>query len=170
MKIDQDTVVNLKYTLTDDQGEIIDSSEDEPFAYLHGHGQLVGGLEKELQGKTAGDKLHVVVSPADAYGEQDDGQVLDVSREELPEELEPEVGQELSYEGDDGELVSMWVVEVGETHVKLDGNHPLAGQTLTFDVEIQAVRKADASEIEHGHPHEDDDHHGHGDMQGPYTH
>lgn len=169
MQITRDKVVSLNYVLTDDDGETIDSSEGEPFAYLHGHGQLVVGLERQLEGRGVGEKLSVVVEPAEGYGEHDPEHALEVSRDELPDDLDLELGLELAYEGDDGEAVSMWVTDMTDTHVTLDGNHPLAGARLHFAVEVRGVRDADASELEHGHPHGEGDEHDQ-EMTGPYTH
>lgn len=169
MKIAADKVVSLDYTLRDEKGDLVDSSEGEPFAYLHGHGQLVPGLERALEGKVVGDHVDVKVSAEDGYGAHDPEHAMEVSRQELPDDLDLEVGVELSYEGDDGEAVTMWVTELTPTHVTLDGNHPLAGQTLHFAVDVRQVRDADATELEHGHPHGEGDEHD-DEMTGPYTH
>jgi FKBP-type peptidyl-prolyl cis-trans isomerase SlyD len=155
MKIVENTVVTLEYVLKDDSGEILDSSDGEPLEYLHGHGQLVPGLERELEGKTSGDSLNVKVPPEDAYGEHDPERVIEVERNELPEDLTPEIGMELSTEGPDGEPLTMWVTEVSDDTVILDGNHPLAGQTLHFSIEVRSVRAATEEELSHGHVHGD---------------
>jgi FKBP-type peptidyl-prolyl cis-trans isomerase SlyD len=153
MKIAANTVVTLEYVLKDDSGEILDSSDGEPLEYLHGQGQLVPGLERELDGKKAGDSLEVTVPPEDAYGAHDPDRVIEVERGELPEDLLPEVGMELNTEGPDGEPLIMWITEVNDESVTLDGNHPLAGQTLFFSIDVRAVRAATEEELSHGHVH-----------------
>ena len=153
MHIAANTVVCLDYTLTDDTGEVIDASEDEPLEYLHGQGQLVPGLERQLEGKKAGETLDVVVSAAEGYGEHDPARVVQIERSELPEDLEAEIGMELSTEGPGGEPITLWITEVNDKEVTLDGNHPLAGQTLHFNIVIRTVRKATAEELTHGHVH-----------------
>jgi FKBP-type peptidyl-prolyl cis-trans isomerase SlyD len=168
MKIMQDAVVTLDFTLTDNEGEIIDSSEGEPLAYLHGHGQLVPGLERELTGHGVGDKLNVTVTPKDGYGETEEDLVISVDRVDLPQDMEPEVGMELTYDGPDDEEISMWVIEVGDKQVRLDGNHPLAGQTLHFAIDVRGIRVATAEEIEHGHAHGEGGDDGHDSHS--YTH
>ena len=155
MKIVENTVVTLEYVLKDDSGEILDSSDGEPLEYLHGHGQLVPGLERELEGKTSGASLNVKVPPEDAYGEHDPERVIEVERSELPEDLTPEIGMELSTEGPDGEPLTMWITEISDASVTLDGNHPLAGQTLHFSIEVRGVRAATEEELSHGHVHGD---------------
>jgi FKBP-type peptidyl-prolyl cis-trans isomerase SlyD len=153
MKIAAGSVVTIEYTLTDDDGEVIDTSDGEPLEYLHGHGQLVPGLERELEGRKAGDSLKVVVPPKDGYGDHDPARVVEVDRSELPEDIDPEIGLELTTEGPDGEPITLWVTDVEEGTVTLDGNHPLAGQTLNFAIDVRAVRAATAEELQHGHVH-----------------
>lgn len=159
MKIATDTVVTLKYTLRDESGEVIDSSDDEPLEYLHGHGQLVPGLERALEGKSQGAKFDIQVPPEDGYGEHEPEQLMEIDRADLPEDLEPEVGMELSADGPDGEVATLWIADIEGSTITLDGNHPLAGQFLNFSIEVENIRAATAEEIDHGHAHgEDDDH------------
>ena len=153
MKIGAGTVVAIDYTLTDDSGEVIDSSDGEPLEYLHGSGQIVPGLERELEGRQAGESVKVKVAPADGYGDHDPNRIVEIERAELPEDLEPELGMELCTEGPEGEPIVMWITEVTDTNVTLDGNHPLAGQTLNFAIEVRSVRKATEDETSHGHVH-----------------
>lgn len=153
MKITKDVVVSIAYTLKGDDGVVIDTSEGgEPLSYLHGHANIIDGLETELEGKTAGDKLKVTVSPEDGYGTRDDELVdlVPISNFAEPEELE--VGGQIVAETDEGQMM-FTVLEIGKDNVKLDGNHPLADQTLHFEVEIKEVRAATAEELEHGHAH-----------------
>jgi FKBP-type peptidyl-prolyl cis-trans isomerase SlyD len=153
MQIAHDSVVTLEYTLKDASGETIDSSDGEPLSYLHGHGELVPGLERALLGRKEGDSLQVEVAPEDAYGEHDPERIIEIARDELPDDVEPEIGLELSTDGPDGEPVTLWIVDIEEDRITLDGNHPLAGQPLHFSIKILVVRDATAEEREHGHVH-----------------
>lgn len=153
MSITQDQVVTLHYTLRDDAGEIIDSSPDgEPLAYLHGHGNLVPGLERELSGKRAGDKLQVTVSPADGYGEYDQALVQRVPRRALKGLANLRVGMRLQAQTGHGPR-AVTVTQIIGDMVTLDGNHPLAGKSLHFQVEVAEVRAATDAELSHGHVH-----------------
>ena len=150
--IQKDTVAKIHYKLTNDEGQVVDSSEGrDPLEYLHGHGNIVAGLEDALDGKSEGDSLQVSVSPAEGYGEHDEALIIDVERQHLPvEDLEP--GMRFSAETSNG-MRLFTVKEVAEESVKLDGNHPLAGENLNFDVEVVGIRDAEAEEISHGHVH-----------------
>lgn len=153
MKIANNLVASIEYTLTDDAGEVLDTSQGRgPLAYLHGNGNLIPGLEKELEGKAAGDRLSVRIPPAQAYGERDDKMVQTVSRQQMPPGVEIEVGMQLQAEGGGGVHV-VTVVGVEGDQIRLDGNHPLAGVPLNFKVEVLAVRDATPEELEHGHVH-----------------
>jgi FKBP-type peptidyl-prolyl cis-trans isomerase SlyD len=158
MSISQDQVVSLHYTLRDEAGEIIDSSPTgEPLAYLHGHGNLVPGLERELAGRSVGDRLNVTLSPADGYGEYDPKLVQQVPRRALKGVGELRVGMRLSASG--GRSVrTVTVTRIAADLVTLDGNHPLAGKKLHFEVEVAAVRAATEAELSHGHVHGPDGH------------
>ena len=153
MKIADSHVVTLNYTLTDNDGTIIDQAQDGSFVYLHGAQNIIPGLEKELADKTIGDKLTVKVSPEEGYGLRDEQRVEDVPREMFPEDTEIEPGMVFHAEGPNGETITVTVMEVSETTVKIDSNHALAGIELNFDVEVVAVRAAEDVEIEHGHVH-----------------
>ncbi len=156
MSITQDQVVSIHYTLRDDAGEIIDrSAAGEPLAYLHGHGNLVSGLERELTGRGVGDKLQVTVSPADGYGEHDPKMVQRVPRRALKGVANLRVGMRLSAPG--GRAVT--VTRIAGDMVTLDGNHPLAGKKLHFEVEVAGVRPATEAELSHGHVHGPGEHH-----------
>lgn len=161
MQATKDKVVTIHYTLTGEDGEVIDSSAGgDPLAYLHGAGNIVTGLESALEGKAAGDKVEVTVAPEDGYGEVDPA-----LRGEIPVErfgdTDPEVGMRFRAETPDG-MVVLEVTEVGEEIVQVDGNHPLAGEVLHFAVEIVEIREATAEELAHGHAHgihgHDEDH------------
>jgi FKBP-type peptidyl-prolyl cis-trans isomerase SlyD len=157
-----DKVVTIHYTLRDDDGDIIDSSSgSEPLDYLHGHGGIVPGLEAALAGKSAGAKLQVSVPPAEGYGEAGEADTKSVPRDAFPDDVELEVGMQFFAQSPSGEPVPVWVVGVDDKTVVIDFNHPLAGQTLHFEVEVVGVRDATAEELEHGHPHGPDGHHHH---------
>ena len=160
MKATRGNVVKLHYILTDDAGEVIENSRpgDDPIEYLHGFGGIIPGLERALEGTEAGHRATVRIAPEDAYGKHDPGMVFEVQKDQLPDGMPLEVGIEVESRTPDGTL-SLVVTEVREHGVVLDGNHPLAGKTLQFDVEIMAVRAATPEEIAHGHVHGAHGHH-----------
>ena len=161
MNIAENSVASIHYTLTDGEGKVIDTSEgQEPLAYLHGAGNIIPGLEKALVGKTVGDKFKVSIPAAEAYGLRDDSMV-----QELPSNMfsgidKIDVGMEFHAETEHG-LQVVTVTKVEGDNVTIDGNHPLAGVDLTFDVEVAEVRAASAEELEHGHAHGAGGHHHH---------
>lgn len=161
LKVKDGVVVTLDYTLRLDDGEVIDSSEDEgPLEYLHGYGQIIPGLEKALAGLGVGDRKTVVVPPNEAYGEVDMDAFEIVPRTMFPDDLELEEGLELSLRDvETDEPFDATIAEIRETEVMLDFNHPLAGETLHFEVHIPAIRQATAEELSHGHAHGTDGHH-----------
>jgi FKBP-type peptidyl-prolyl cis-trans isomerase SlyD len=160
MKIADNCVVSIHYTLTDDDGEEIDSSEgQEPLSYLHGAGNVIMGLEDALTGRSVGDHFEVVIQPEDGYGEFDEELVQSVPRDSFVgiEEIEP--GMQFQTEDDEGEEMMVTVQEVTPDEVIVDGNHPLAGVVLHFDVTVTSVRAATEEEIDHGHAHGEGGHH-----------
>ncbi|MEI8257339.1 MAG: FKBP-type peptidyl-prolyl cis-trans isomerase, partial [Deltaproteobacteria bacterium] len=174
MQITKNAVVSIDYTLRDDQGEVLDSSDgDEPLIYLHGQGQIIEGLENALDGRSTGDAFKITVSPKDGYGEKSATGAVRVPSEELPEGPAPEIGMELEAVGPNGEVATLYVVGVEKDAVMLSTDHPLAGVTLHFDVSIREVREASADEMEHGHvhgpggAHYEHDHDDHDDDEGP---
>lgn len=159
MSIGQDSVVTIHYTLKDDTGEVLDSSrEGDPIAYLHGHGNLVPGLERELEGKNTGDKVVVTVTPADGYGEFDQNLIQQVPRRALQGIKNIKVGLRLHAQTPQGPRAVTITRLVGDM-VTIDANHPLAGKNLNFDVEITDVRAATEEELAHGHVHGEHGHH-----------
>lgn len=153
MQIAQNSVVAFHYTLTNDAGEVLDSSEGrEPLTYLHGAGNIIPGLEKELEGRQNGDKLQVAVSPEEGYGETQPALVQEVPRDAFQGVEAVEPGMQFQAQTQGGPLM-VTVTQVEGDTVTVDGNHPLAGQKLNFDVEIAEVREASAEEVEHGHVH-----------------
>lgn len=153
MPIENQKVVTLNYTLKDDAGNIIDQASDGSFVYLHGASNIIPGLENALHGKDNGDALNVSIAPAEGYGERDEERLQAVPREMFPEGESIETGMQFHAQGPDGESLMVTVVEVADDSVTVDGNHPLAGVRLNFDVEILEVRDATSEEIDHGHPH-----------------
>ncbi len=157
MRIAKNTVVAIDYTLTDDEGRTVDSSEGrEPLSYLHGSGGIIPGLERELEGKAVGDQLQVTVAPADAYGERNESLRQNLPRDQFGGIAELSVGMQFRVDSDNGPMV-ITIVEVAEEVVTIDANHPLAGVNLNFDVTVREIRDATADEIEHGHVHDSDD-------------
>jgi FKBP-type peptidyl-prolyl cis-trans isomerase SlyD len=153
VQITQRTVASFHYTLTNDKQETLDSSSGrEPMAYLHGAGNIVAGLEKEMEGKKAGDKFEVTVAPAEGYGERIDALVQTVPREAFQgiDDIAP--GMRFRADTQQGP-VTVVVTDISDTEVTVDGNHPLAGETLYFAIEVTEVREATAEEVLHGHVH-----------------
>jgi FKBP-type peptidyl-prolyl cis-trans isomerase SlyD len=159
LKISDDSVVSFLYILKDEAGAIIDQSDGEPMAYLHGHGQIVPGLERELAGKSAGEKLLVRVSPADGYGEYDAALIQKVPREAFSTIPDLRVGMPLATRTRSGGQAQVIVREIDPDAVTVDGNHPLAGKDLFFDIEIVEVRVASEEELVHQHVHGPGGHH-----------
>jgi FKBP-type peptidyl-prolyl cis-trans isomerase SlyD len=153
MQASKDKVVTIHYTLSNDQGEVLDSSSGgEPMPYLHGHMNIIPGLERELEGKKVGDKLKVTVEPKDGYGERNDSMVEVVPRNMFQgvEDIQP--GMQFHAQTGDGMAV-VTVTKVEGDDVTIDANHPLAGEKLSFEVEVTDVRDASDEELEHGHVH-----------------
>jgi FKBP-type peptidyl-prolyl cis-trans isomerase SlyD len=159
VEISADRVVLIHYTLKDDAGAVIDSSAGaEPLAYIQGHGNLVAGLEKALEGKQDGDTLAVSVAPADGYGKHDAGLIQRVPKRAMQGSGEIKKGMQFQARTDDGMRMFTVTAVVGDM-VTLDGNHPLADKTLHFDVQVVNVREATTEELEHGHVHGAGGHH-----------
>jgi FKBP-type peptidyl-prolyl cis-trans isomerase SlyD len=155
-----DMVVSMAYTLLVDGEEIDQAEEDEPLLFLHGHQNIIPGLERELYGMGIGDTKDVTVAPADAYGEIDLESREALPRDVLPPNYEPEVGDPLQLrDTESGEVFEVYVAEVGDDEVRVDFNHPLAGETLNFLVKIVDLRPATSEELAHGHVHEHGHHH-----------
>jgi FKBP-type peptidyl-prolyl cis-trans isomerase SlyD len=149
----------IHYTLKDDSGAVLDSSAGgEPLAYIQGHGNLVPGLEKALEGKQDGNTLVITVSPADGYGIRDEKLVQRVPKRSLQGSGEIRKGMQFQARTDDG-MRLFTVTGVAGDMVMLDGNHPLADQNLHFDIEVVSVREATTEELEHGHVHGAGGHH-----------
>jgi FKBP-type peptidyl-prolyl cis-trans isomerase SlyD len=161
VEIAADRVVTIHYTLKDDKGAVLDtSSGGEPLAYIQGHGNLVAGLEKALEGKQDGTTLAVVVSPRDGYGVHDAALIQRMPKRSLQGSGEIKKGMQFQAQTGDGMRLFTVTAVVGDM-ITLDGNHPLADQTLHFDVQIVGVRAATDEELEHGHVHGAGGHHHH---------
>lgn len=153
MKISKDMVATIEYTLTDEKGEIIDSSEgNEPLAYLHGAKNIIPGLESQLEGKKAGDKLEVTVQPKDGYGEINETLVSVINSSQFQGVPELKEGMQFTAKTEQGEYV-VTVTKIDGDQVTIDANHALAGVTLNFAVEVVGVREATAEELRHKHVH-----------------
>ncbi|HZK20610.1 MAG TPA: peptidylprolyl isomerase [Treponemataceae bacterium] len=148
MKIANNTIVTIEYTLKNKEGTVLDSSEGKmPLEYMHGQGMLIPGLEKELEDKKAGEKLAVTVAPENAYGEYSEKMVFDVPKSQFDENAKIEAGMKFEAGGAEGTQI-VTVKKVLDDAVTIDANHELAGQTLFFDVEIKTVREATKKEID----------------------
>ena len=148
-RISKDAVVGIDYRLTVADGTEVDATADRgPMEYLHGHQNIIPGLEKELEGHEVGDTLDVTVSPEEGYGQHDSERVVQVAGEQLG--FEPEVGAVVSAKLPDGREQHLLIAEIEGDTVTLDGNHPLAGQTLRFEVSIASIREATEKEIANG--------------------
>lgn len=153
MKIEANKVASFDYKLTNNAGEVLDSSEGgEPLAYLHGADNIIPGLEKELTGLSVGDSRTVTVPPEQGYGMHSEELIQAVPRSMFEGVDQIEVGMTFQAETDAGPQVVV-VAAVDDENVTIDGNHPLAGETLHFDVTITEVRDATGEELEHGHVH-----------------
>lgn len=153
MQLTKDKVAVINYTLTDDDGKIIDESVDGSFAYLHGAKNIIPGLEKKLETKESGDKLNVTIEPADAYGERDLANIQKIPRSMFPQDVNIKAGMAFQGNTEQGQPVTVIVTAVEEEHIVVDGNHPLAGKRLHFEVEVVDVRDATEEELTHGHVH-----------------
>lgn len=152
-------VVTLRFVLRDEDGDLIDESEPErPLVYLHGAEEIVPGLETALIGKSAGDKLDVVVPPEEGYGHRHGPGPQELPRDAFPEGVEVEVGMPFTVENEEGEEMDLFVADMEGESVWVDICHPLAGETLCFEVEVLGVRDATPEELEHGHAHAGDGH------------
>ncbi len=159
MQIAKDKVVTINYTLRNDNKEILDSAQEGDFAYLHGAENIIAGLEQALDGKSVDDEIAVSIAPADGYGERNPDMTQVVPKEMFGADGDIEVGQQFHAASPEGQEIVVTVVAVDDDNITVDGNHPLAGVTLHFEVKIVEIRDASAEELEHGHVHGPDGHH-----------
>ncbi len=159
MQVQKNKVVGIDYKLTDGSGKLIDTSANHgPLYYIQGVGSLIPGLENALEGKKSGDILQVKIAAKDGYGERNDALCQQVPRSQFESNEGLEVGMQFEVDTEQGELV-VTVTNIQEDTVTVDGNHPLAGVELHFDVTVKEVREATAEELAHGHVHGEHGHH-----------
>ncbi|NKB66271.1 MAG: peptidylprolyl isomerase [Candidatus Latescibacteria bacterium] len=159
MQIAKDKVVTLEYTLTDAQGEVIDTSKNsEPLAYIQGVGQLVAGLEEALEGRNPGDHFSVSIPAEKGYGNRDEDLVQVVQSDQFGMD-DLQVGMQFEASSDDDDTMIVTVTNIEGDQVTIDGNHPLAGVELNFEIDVAEVRDASAEELDHGHVHGPGGHH-----------
>lgn len=155
MQITKDSVASIHYTLRDDSGKVLDTSSGrEPLHYLHGAGNLIPGMEEGLEGKAKGDKFQLKIAPEKGYGVKDDKLIQKVPRSAFGNQ---QIEKGMQFQTNHGGIVT--VIETGLENITVDGNHPLAGVQLHFDVEVMGVRKASDEELAHGHVHGPGGHH-----------
>ena len=153
MQIAKHKVVTLDYTLTDDQGNVLDSSKNGDFVYLHGANNIIPGLENALTGKKSGDEMSVSVSPEEGYGQRNDALSQVVPKEAFDTADDLEVGQQFHAQTPEGQYVMITVTNIDDDQITIDGNHPLAGVGLNFQVKVLDIRDATEEEVSHGHVH-----------------
>jgi FKBP-type peptidyl-prolyl cis-trans isomerase SlyD len=157
MKIEKNTAVTLLYKVADSTGRLLEESS-EPMVYLHGgYGNTFAKIEEALEGQTTGFKTTLELAPQDAFGVRDEGLVQTISKSQFPPGVK--VGGQLQSHGEDGHAQSFTVMKIKGDKVMLDGNHPFAGKTLRFSLNVTAVRAASDEEIAHGHVHGEHGHH-----------
>lgn len=153
MNISNEKVVSIHYTLTDEEGEVLDSSEGkDPLNYIQGTNAIIPGLENALEGKTEGDKFNVTIPPEEAYGKRNENNIGYIDRKNFGDIKEIHPGQQFQMQSQNGPVI-IRVLEVNDDKVKVDANHDLAGKTLNFEVEVMNVRDATKEELDHGHVH-----------------
>jgi FKBP-type peptidyl-prolyl cis-trans isomerase SlyD len=153
MQVANNRVVSITYTLKDNDDNIIDQSNDGSFCYLHGASNIIPGLEDALAGKSSGDELSVSIPPEQGYGVHEADRVQAVPREMFPADQDIEPGMQFHAQGPDGQAIVVMIAKVEDDTITVDGNHPLAGVQLNFDVKVMDIREATAEELEHGHVH-----------------
>jgi len=152
MKVEEGAVVSLIYKVKDEDGQVIDDNrEASPLEYLHGHGNIISGLEGALDGVEKGERLEVTVEPEEAYGQPNPEAVFGMPRDRFPDDMDVEAGMQFAAETPEGPA-TLTVVEVGEEEVTVDANHPLAGKKLSFEVEVAGVRTATEGELNQQRP------------------
>ena len=150
----KDQVVSIHYTVKDEKGVKVESSRgSDPLVYLHGHNQVISGLEKALQGKKVGDKFSAEISPEEGYGDYDEDLVATVNKAQFKEQKQLKVGGIFQFVDQEGNPVVVRITKIDKDSVVIDQNHPFAGQNLVFDLEVVKIRPATKTELEHGHAH-----------------
>jgi FKBP-type peptidyl-prolyl cis-trans isomerase SlyD len=158
MQVGNNRVVAIDYTLKDDDGKIIDTSQGrEPLSYIQGIGNLIPGVETALEGKAEGERVEITVPPETGYGVRDEALVLSLDRDKFGEVEDLQEGLRFRMDSGDESMI-FTVTNIEDDKVHVDGNHPLAGMTLHFDITVQSIRDATTEELEHGHVHGDAHH------------
>jgi FKBP-type peptidyl-prolyl cis-trans isomerase SlyD len=153
MKVEKDKVVGFHYTLSSQEGRQLETSrEGEPVSYLHGAGNIIPGLEREMAGRAPGDHFSVTVQPEDGYGPRNAANIQRIPLKRLGNIPKPKPGEVLGLQTNQGP-VQVTVIKVGKFNIDVDANHPMAGQVLNFEVEITSIRDASEEELNHGHVH-----------------
>jgi FKBP-type peptidyl-prolyl cis-trans isomerase SlyD len=154
MTIENDKVITINYVLKDDSGTLIDESQDGSFCYLHGASNIIPGMENALTGRSQGDELNLVIEPAEAYGEYNPNltQVVDRSMFDANDNIE--AGMQFQAQDQEGHVMVITVAKVEGEQITIDGNHPLAGATLHYDIKVVDIRDATDEELSHGHVHQ----------------
>ena len=161
MQIEPQKVVSIDYTLKDDDGNVLDSSQgSEPLSFVYGSDTIIPGLEKALEGKATGDEVSVTVEPEEGYGNYDESLIIQVTKDKFQDPDNVQEGMQVQAQSQDGHTQILTVKSVDGEQVTLDANHPLAGQRLSFDVAVSEVREASQEEIDHGHVHDGSEQHG----------
>jgi FKBP-type peptidyl-prolyl cis-trans isomerase SlyD len=160
MAIGANKVVTLNYDLSDDKGNLIQSTKEQaPFVYLSGNNQILPKLEQAVDTMIIGSKKNITLNSSDAYGDYDEKAVQQVKKEEFPADADLKAGMEFMAQSPDGNPIPFVIKEVLDEEITIDFNHPLAGKNLNFDVQLVDVRDATAEELQHGHVHGAGGHH-----------
>ncbi len=159
-RVTDNMVVSIDYSLRLDDDELVDASDaGEPLSYIHGQQMIVPGLERALEGMAVGEEADVVVQPDEGYGEYDPEDTEWLPLDAFPADMQMEAGMPVELVDDEAnEVFEAYISEVGDDEIKVDFNHPLAGETLHFHVKVVDVRPATAEELDHGHVHDMGDH------------
>lgn len=158
-KVSNNLVVSMVYELRVKNEKIDSSEESDPLQFIQGQGQIIPGLEAEIDGMMIGESKHVFVKAANGYGEFDPDQIVEMQKDEFPVDFTLEPDMEVTFEDEDGTEMTAFVEEVTLNTVTFNFNHPLAGEDLEFDIKIVGLREATSEEIDHGHVHLDEHHH-----------
>ncbi len=154
MKIEKNKIVSINYTLTNNKGETLDTSTGrEPLKFIHGVGHIIVGLEEALLGKLKGDKLNVAIAPEKGYGLKIEEMIQKIPKNQFDASQPIEPGMQFNAQDEAGHAIVVTVTKVEADFITIDANHPLAGETLNFDVEVMDVREATNEELSHGHVH-----------------
>ena len=169
MNVSKDKAVTINYKMSNSSGEVLDDTKDGDLVYLHGHQNILPGLEGALDGLKSGENFTITLKPVDAFGEKSDDKIISVGVENFDSD-KLEAGMQFQTLDQDENVVIATILEVKEKEVVIDENHPLAGMTIIFEGKVVEVREATEEEISHGHIHSGDDHHHHHDHDHDHDH